>query len=242
MMEINADFGEGYGLWPYGDDEGLAPHVQVANIACGFHGGDPSTMGRTVDLAARHGLKIGAHPSLPDRAGFGRREMAITRAEVRDLFIYQIGALKGFLDARGLPLHHVKAHGKIYSMSGRDPDLAEGVVDAAEAFGIALYGIAGHLTQAAAARRGVPYVAEFFVDLAYTADLGLIVDKSSPIDTAWAAERAVRAVRDGVIDVVGGKLVPLEFQTICVHNDMQNAAAVAAAVRAGLTRLAGGSA
>lgn len=234
MMEINTDLGEGYGAWSYGDDAGLVPHVHVANIACGLHGGDPSTMARTVDLAARHGLKIGAHPSLPDREGFGRREMAISRDEVRDLFIYQIGALKGFLDARGLPLHHVKAHGKIYSMSGRDEALAEGVVEAAAAFGIALYGISGHKTQAVAALRGVRYVPEFFVDLHYNADASLIVDKSRPIDVAWAAARAVRAAREGVIDTVDGGTIKLELQALCVHNDMPNAAQIAAAVRRAL--------
>ena len=236
-MEINADFGEGYGAWAYGDDAGLAPHVHLANVACGFHGGDPSTIGRTVDLAARHGLKIGAHPSLPDRAGFGRREMTVSRDEIRDLFIYQIGALQGFLAARGLRLNHVKAHGRIYSMSGRDPALAEGVVDAVEAFGVPLYGTAGHQTQAVAARRGIAFLSEFFVDLRYRADLGLIVDKAKPVDPGWAAARAVRALRDGLIETADGGMAKLEFQAICVHNDMPNAAEVAAAVRRALDEM-----
>lgn len=230
-IEINTDMGEGYGALLYGDDEGLAPHVHSVNIACGFHGGDPSTIARTVDLAARHGLVIGAHPSLPDRSGFGRREMAVTRDEVRDLFIYQIGALKGFVEARGLRLSHVKPHGKIYSMTGRDAALAEGAVDAAEAFGITLICIAGHKTEDAARRRGVACKTELYVDLACTDELTLVVDKSKPVDVDWVARRSVRALREGVIDTVTGGSAPVRFEMLGVHNDMPNAAAVAAAVR-----------
>jgi 5-oxoprolinase (ATP-hydrolysing) subunit A len=116
----NCDLGESFGIFRTGDDENIAPHIQLANIACGVHGGDPMTMRRTVALALQHGIRIGAHPSLPDHAGFGRREMKIAPEDLRDNLIYQIGALKGFVDASGGALHHLKLHGVIYSMSGRD--------------------------------------------------------------------------------------------------------------------------
>jgi 5-oxoprolinase (ATP-hydrolysing) subunit A len=234
QAEINCDLGEGFALYRYGDDEGLAPHIHIANIACGVHGGDPTIMARTVALALRHALKIGAHPSLPDLAGFGRREMNIKRAQLRDCLVYQIGALKGFLDAAGAPLSHVKPHGVMYSMAARDRELAEGLCDAVEPFGVPLFGISGTQTEAAARSRGIPFVAEFFVDLAYADDGSLIVQKDHAVDPVWVESRLRRAVREGTLETVGGKIIPLAFQTICIHNDMPNATEVAATVRRAL--------
>jgi UPF0271 protein len=239
MIEINCDMGESYGVLRTGDDEGIAPHVHMANIACGFHGGDPLTIGRTVRLAMKHGLKIGAHPSLPDHAGFGRREMKISRDDLRDNFIYQIGALKGFLDAHGARLNHVKPHGVIYSMSGRTEELAEAVCDAVEPFGVALMGLAGSKSELAARRRGIPYISEFYVDLAFDDDGRMIVVKDKPIDTEWAAARLRRAMQEGVVETIGGKSVPIVFNSVGVHLDMPNAAQVAAAVRAVVDQTAG---
>lgn len=236
--ELNCDFGEGYGLARYGDDAGLAPFVHVANVACGFHGGDPATMARTVALAADHGVKIGAHPSFPDLAGFGRRNMTMSRSELTANVLYQIGALKGFLDARGLPLNYVKLHGLIYSASGADADLAEGLLDAVEVFDVPLYGIAGSETDKAAQRRGLPFLPEFFVDLVYRDDGSFVTDKTRPIDTVWAARRAVRAVAEGVVDTERGGTLPIRFDTICIHNDMPNAVDVARAVRQALDAVA----
>jgi 5-oxoprolinase (ATP-hydrolysing) subunit A len=237
-IEVNCDMGESYGVFHTGDDEGIAPHIHLANIACGFHGGDPMTMHRAVQLALKYDLKIGAHPSLPDHAGFGRREMKISREDLRDNFIYQIGALKGFLDAHGAKLNHVKPHGVIYSMSGRTEELAEAVCDAVEPFGVALIGLAGSQSEIVARRRGIPYISEFFVDLAVDDDGRLIVAKDKPIDTEWATVRLRRAVREGMLETVGGKLVPIKFDSVCVHLDMPNAAQVAAAVRATLDEIA----
>lgn len=237
-VKINCDMGESYGIFRTGDDEGIAPFIHLANIACGVHGGDPMTMHRTVKLAMDRGLQIGAHPSLPDHAGFGRREMKISREDLRDNFIYQIGALKGFLDAQGATLHHVKPHGVIYSMSGRTEDLAEAVCDAVEPFRVALIGLAGSMSEKVARRRGIPYIREFYVDLALEDDGRLIVDKTKRIDTAWIRDRLRRAVREGVLETVGGKLVPVAFDSVGVHLDMPNAAEVAAAVRGTLDELA----
>lgn len=239
---INCDMGESFGVYRTGDDEGIAPHVDMANIACGFHGGDPMTIGRTVRLAMKHGLKIGAHPSLPDHAGFGRREMKISREDLRDNFIYQIGALKGFLDAQGATLNHVKPHGVIYSMSGRTEELAEAVCDAVEPFGVALIGLAGSVSEAVARRRGIRYIPEFYVDLPFGDDGRYIVSKDKPIDLDWVASRLRRALREKIVETVGGKPLPVTFESVGVHLDMPNAASVAATVRAVLDEAQGTSA
>ncbi|RQP05419.1 MAG: lactam utilization protein LamB [Paracoccus sp. BP8] len=228
---VNCDFGESFGIFRTGDDEGIAPYVQWANIACGFHGGDPLTMRRTVRLCMAHGHRIGAHPSLPDHTGFGRREMKIAPEDLRDNLIYQIGALKGFLDAEGGALNHVKLHGVIYSMSGRDEGLAEAVCDAVESFGVALVGIAGSKTEAAAIRRGIPFVREFYVDLGVDAEGKWIVEKRKPIDLDWLERRLRQALATGQIEAEsGGHRYPALFESVGIHLDMPNAAEVAARV------------
>lgn len=227
----NCDFGESFGIFRTGDDEGIAPHVQWANIACGFHGGDPLTMHKTVRLCAAHDLKIGAHPSLPDHAGFGRREMKIAPEDLRDNLTYQIGALKGFLDAEGVMLNHVKLHGVIYSMSGRDEVLAKAVCDAVESFGVTLIGIAGSKTEAEAKRRGIPFVREFYVDLGIDADGKWIVEKRYPIDLDWLERRLRYAIATGQVETeIGDTQYPVKFESVGVHLDMPNAAEVAARV------------
>ena len=118
-ITINCDIGEGYGLYTFGNDERIMPFISIANVACGFHASDPSVMHATVRLALAHGVKVGAHPSLPDRQGFGRREMQMEREELRDLLIYQVGALKGFLEAAGAPLNHIKPHGALFGMTSK---------------------------------------------------------------------------------------------------------------------------
>lgn len=237
FLGSNCDFGESFGIFRTGDDEGIAPHVQWANIACGFHGGDPQTMRRTVRLCMAHGLKLGAHPSLPDHAGFGRREMKIAAKDLRDNLVYQIGALKGFIDAEGGILNHVKLHGVIYSMSGRDEVLAEAVCDAVESFSVTLVGIAGTRTEAAAQRRGIPFVREFYPDLGLDDDGKWIVEKSRPIDLEWLERRLVQALETGRVASESGKTShPVAFESVGVHLDMPNAAAVAAHVAQVLRR------
>jgi 5-oxoprolinase (ATP-hydrolysing) subunit A len=229
-LEINCDMGEDFAVYHLGDDERIAPHVQLANVACGFHASDPTIMSRTVRLAKKHGVKVGAHPSLPDREGFGRREIKMSPDELRDSFIYQIGALKGFLDVHGVPLNHVKPHGIVYLMAARDPALATAMCESAEAFGVPLFGIAGTETQRVARQRGLTFVAEYFADLEYNDQGGLIITRAQPFDPTRAAKRLARAIDDGVVETVGGCLVPLEFQTICVHLDTPNVVEVARAL------------
>ena len=135
-VAINCDMGESFGLYKMGDDDGIMPHITVANVACGFHASDPVVMHKTVRLAKQHEVKVGAHPSFPDLQGFGRREMRIPRAELSDILIYQIGALRAFLEAEGMPLNHIKPHGVLYGMAARQEEVAHAVCDAADVFGV----------------------------------------------------------------------------------------------------------
>ncbi len=156
-VDINCDMGESFGLYKMGDDEGIMPFISQANVACGFHGSDPNHMRRTVDLAKRHGVKVGAHFSLPDLPGFGRREMKIDREEMANIIIYQIGALKGFLDVAGVPLAHLKPHGALYGMAARMEHIAHAVADAAEVYKVPVLGLAGTLHEKIYGERGVGF-------------------------------------------------------------------------------------
>src|SRR3984893_398519 len=141
-VTINCDMGEGFGLYRMGDDAAMMPLVDLANVACGFHASDPSIMRATVRLAREHGVKVGAHPSLPDMQGFGRRAMAITPAEIEDIVTYQVGALNAFLQAEGVRLNHVKPHGALYGMAARDETIAAAVAHAVRPFGVPILGMA----------------------------------------------------------------------------------------------------
>ena len=177
-VTLNCDMGESFGNWRFGDDERIMPLVDCANIACGFHAADPLTIQRTVDLALRCGKMIGAHPSLPDREGFGRREMRLTPDELRAGFIYQIGALSGFVAAAGASLSHVKPHGVIYGMAARDIATATAIAQAAKAFDLPLFGMAGTCHETAAQQVGIAFVGEFFVDLQYGPSGELLIPRN----------------------------------------------------------------
>ncbi|NGQ91403.1 5-oxoprolinase subunit PxpA [Rhodobacter sp. HX-7-19] len=233
MTIINCDMGEGFGLYRIGDDEGLMPLIDVANVACGFHASDFNHMRRTVQLAARHGVKVGAHPSLPDLQGFGRREMKIGREELVNCMIYQIGALKGFLEAEGMALNHIKPHGSLYGMAARIEDVANAVADVADIFRVPLFGMAGTLHETIYTARGHAFVSEFYADLDYNDQGGLIITREhAATDPALAAANCRRAVAEGKVTSVGGVDVAVRADAICVHSDTPNAVAVAEAVRA----------
>ena len=142
-ITLNCDMGESFGLYKLGDDAALMPFIHLANVACGFHASDFNHMAKTVHLAKQHGVKVGAHPSLPDLQGFGRREMKISREELRNCIVYQVGALKGFLEAVGMPLNHLKPHGSLYGMAARSEDMAHAVADAAVIFKVPVLGMSG---------------------------------------------------------------------------------------------------
>src|SRR5947208_5745413 len=233
MAIINCDMGEAFGLYKMGDDEGIMPLITAANVACGFHASDFNHMRRTVQLAKRHGVKVGAHPSLPDLQGFGRREMKMGREELANCLIYQVGALCGFLQAEGLALNHIKPHGALYGMAGRDEEIAHAVCDAADVFRVPLYGMIGTLHESVYAARGHAFVSEYYADLDYD-DAGriVIVRSRGLVDAAQAAERARRAVRDGKVRSIGGIDVTVRADSICVHSDTPNAVKFDVAVRA----------
>ena len=145
MTIINCDMGESFGLYRIGDDHALMPLISAANVACGFHASDFNHMRDTVRLAKEHGVKVGAHPSLPDLQGFGRREMKMPREELANCILYQVGALKAFLDAEGMALNHIKPHGALYGMAARNEEVAHAVADAADVFGVPHLRHGGHL-------------------------------------------------------------------------------------------------
>ncbi len=236
MATINCDMGEGFGLYQLGDDAGLMPLIDVANVACGFHASDFNHMRRTVELAKQHGVQVGAHPSLPDLQGFGRREMKIGREELANCLIYQIGALKGFLEAEGLPLHHIKPHGSLYGMAARQEDTAHAICDAADVFKVPLFGMVGTLHATVYPARGHRFIAEYYADLDYTDAGGLIITREHPpVDAARAAARCLRAIREGLTESVGGKDVRVGAETICVHSDTPNAVEIAQVLRRALS-------
>ena len=232
MTIINCDMGEGFGLYKIGDDIGIMPFIDIANVACGFHASDFNHMRATVKLAKKHGVKVGAHPSLPDLQGFGRREMKISRDELTNCLIYQIGALKGFLEAEGMVLNHIKPHGSLYGMAARMDDIANGVCDAADIFKVPLLGMINTLHEKIYIARGQKFIAEFYTDLDYNDEGGLIItrehDAKNPAD---AAARSVRAIKEGKVKSVGGKDVAVRADAICIHSDTPNAVAIAQAVR-----------
>jgi UPF0271 protein len=231
-VTINSDMGESYGIHSFGNDGALLPLVDAVNVACGFHAGDPVGIHETVAAAAAAGVAVGAHPGLPDPVGFGRREMALTPEEVRDLVLYQVGALRAFLDAEGLALSHIKPHGSLYGMVGRDDALMDAVCDVAVQYGVPVYGMTGTAHERVAERRGVPFVREFYVDLGYRQDGSLIIARrphATPPELA--AGRARLALADGEAETDAGTRIPVAFDSICVHSDTPNAVDVARAVR-----------
>jgi UPF0271 protein len=229
---INCDMGEAFGLYKMGDDKGLMPLIDVANVACGFHASDFNHMRKTVKLAKACGVKVGAHPSLPDLQGFGRREMKIGRDDLANCIIYQVGALKGFLEAEGMTLNHIKPHGSLYGMAARMEDIAHAVCDAADVFKVPLMGMINTFHEKVYTARGHKFIAEFYADLDYRDDGSLIITmEHDAVDEAKAAAACVRAIKEGRVKGVGGKDVAVRADAICVHSDTPNAVAIAKAVR-----------
>jgi 5-oxoprolinase (ATP-hydrolysing) subunit A len=236
QVDLNADMGESFGRWTLGNDAALMPHLTSANIACGFHGGDPHVMRETVELALEHGVGIGAHVALPDLLGFGRRRMAVSAAELHDYVLYQAGAMAAFAEAAGGRLQHVKPHGALYVMVQGDAELAQGVADAvAETGDGVILLLAGKTVSDAAQNAGVPFVPEGYVDLDYAGDGSLVIERVKQLrDPQATAVRAVRLVTEGKVQTLDGGDLTLKARSICVHGDAPNAAEIAAAIRSSL--------
>lgn len=237
-IDLNSDMGESYGAYTIGADEEILRWVTSANVACGWHGGDPQVMRQTVARAKALGVAVGAHPSYPDLLGFGRRVMQIGRQEARDYMLYQIGALRAFVEAAGLTLQHVKPHGAIYNVAAKDRELslgiAEGVKDASGE--LILMGLPDSEMLKAAQEVGVRVACEAFGDRAYNEDGSLVSRKiagSLITDPARVAERAV-GLANGTVTAITGKEIRLRADTICLHGDTPGAAQIAKAVRGGL--------
>lgn len=237
MPEINCDMGEGYAIYNVCDDAEMMKHIQIANVACGFHAGDPVVINRTIRLARENGVRVGAHPSFPDRQGWGRREMKIERDELRDILIYQVAALKGFLDLHGMALNHIKPHGALYGAAAREENVTHAIADVAEIYGVPVYGMANTLHQVIYTARGVGFVAELYADLPYREDGSLIIMRQPPeVSSGQVVQRCLRAIAEGVVQSADGSDVKMDFDVICIHSDTPGAIAAAKALRAALDR------
>lgn len=236
-IDINCDCGESFGNWTMGADAAIVPNVTAANVACGFHAGDPVTMLRTIALAETAGTRVGAHPGLPDLAGFGRRRMAITPEEAHAMVLYQAGALAAMLAARGLRLNHVKPHGALYLMLNEDGDLARAVARAIREVcpEPRLYWpapVAGLALPEAARAEGIDVIPEVYFDLAYGDDGRLVLERrKGPVDLAATRARVRAFLARGTVTTVSGREIALGARSICIHGDGPNAAELLAAIR-----------
>lgn len=237
LIDLNADVGESFGAWTMGGDEALLPYLTSVNIACGFHGGDPQIMNRTVAMALQRGVRVGAHPSHLDIRGFGRREIQASPEEIENDVLYQAGALRAFVESHGGRLWHVKPHGALYNQAAKNEKLARAIARGVRRLGggVTLVGLAtSPIFRAAAAAEGVSFAGEAFVDRAYEAD-GSLTRRGLPgalLESGDAAARqAVSIARDGKVIARDGSTLDLVAQTLCLHGDNQNALPIARAVR-----------
>jgi UPF0271 protein len=234
-IDLNCDLGEGFGQHDSGQDGELMKYITSANIACGFHAGDFSVMHHTVVLAVKHGVAIGAHPSLPDLQGFGRRTMSVTAREVYEMMLYQVGALQAFAVARGAILHHVKPHGALYNMAAKDRVLADAIVQSMCDFdpSLFLYGLAGSALIQAAREKGIPYCEEVFADRTYQPDGSLTPrnQEGALIDSIdGAVNQVIQMIETQSVTAVGGVRVPLLPGTVCLHSDGPHAVVFAQSI------------
>jgi UPF0271 protein len=240
-MDLNSDLGEGYGHWTLGDDAALLEVVTSANVACGFHAGDPATIDRTVRTAVARGVAIGAQVSYPDLVGFGRREMDVPADDLTADVLYQLGALEAFARTAGSRVRYVKPHGALYNRIAGDPVQAGAVVEAIRRYDpdLPLLTLPGSAAMRAAAEAGIEAVGEGFADRAYTPE-GRLVSRRQPgavlHDPDQVAARAVRMATEGRVETADGGEVAVEIRSLCVHGDTPGAVALAKAVRAALDR------
>ncbi|WP_069812142.1 LamB/YcsF family protein [Streptomyces sp. TP-A0874] len=241
VMDLNADLGEGFGRWSLTDDEGLLSVVTSANVACGFHAGDPSTMHRVCTMAAERGVAVGAQVSYRDLVGFGRRAMDVPPEELTHEIAYQIGALEVFARAAGSRVRYVKPHGALYNRVAVDEEQAaavvEGILLAAGGAKLPVLGLPGSRLHASAARAGLPVVAEAFADRAYTA-AGALVPRNRPgavvSDPTEVLRRSLAIAGSGEVTTVGGERIALRARSLCVHGDTPGAVDLARRLRTGL--------
>ena len=239
-LDLNCDMGESFGAWKMGNDLAILDHVTSANVACGFHAGDPQTMHRTVAAAFERGVRVGAHPGYPDRVGFGRRRLQLSASECYDDIVYQVGALAGFARALGGRLSHVKAHGALYHAAEKEPELADAIARAVRDIdaGLALFGFPGGLQVQAAERLGLRAMAEVFADRSYQDDGSLTPRQQAGAmieDPEASVAQVERMVLEGRVRALSGRDVEVRADTLCLHGDQPGALAFAQRIRGALT-------
>jgi len=242
QIDINCDLGESYGAFRVGNDARIMPHITSANIACGFHAGDPTTMAQTINLAKKHSVAFGAHPGYADLLGFGRREMQLTSEEVKNYTIYQISALQGFAKAAGASLQHVKPHGALYNKAAKDEETSKGIVGAVKALDdkLIIFAPPKSVLANVAVDSGLRIAYEVFADRAYNAD-GSLVSRKQPNaiikEPRRVVERAVNIVMKKAVLASNSEVVNLgEVHTICVHGDTPSAVRLVEALKKGLIK------
>jgi UPF0271 protein len=240
-IDLNADMGESFGAYTIGADEQVMPSITSANVACGFHAGDPAVMRRTVRMARAANVSVGAHPGFQDLAGFGRRDMRVSPQEAEDMVLYQIGALAAIARSESVPLRHVKPHGALYNMAVRDRPLADAIARAVRAFdpGLVLFALPGSELVRAGEAAGLVVAAEGFADRSYERD-GSLTPRARPgavlHDAPTVVDRAVRMAVEGKVTAVDGSEIVMRVRTICTHGDTPGAQELTRAIRAGLER------
>ena len=238
-VDLNSDLGESFGAYTIGLDKEVIAHISSANVACGYHAGDPLVMDATIAAAKEAGVAVGAHPGYPDLIGFGRRNLACSPKEAKAYVKYQIGALSAFAKAHGIKLQHVKPHGALYNMAGKDPLLAQAIAEAVAEVDpdLILLGLANSHLIYEAEKAGLKAASEVFADRAYQAD-GSLVPRSKPgavlHDKDEAIARTVRMVKEGKVIAITGEEVPLKVHSICVHGDNPSAVEFVKNIRAAL--------
>lgn len=227
-IDLNSDLGESFGAYKIGKDEDIIPLVSSVNLACGFHAGDPDVMAKAIDLCKKNEKSVGAHPGFLDLQGFGRRNMSLSASEVKNLVLYQIGALHAFCKSRGIALQHVKPHGALYNMAAKDYAMAKAICEAIAEFdsSLILLALSGSKMIEAAKDVGIPYASEVFADRAYEDD-GSLVARSKPRamieDEDEAVARVIQMIKNHKVKTVSGKEIEIYPDSVCVHGDSEKA-------------------
>ncbi len=239
-VDLNCDMGEGFGHWTYGDapDSALMPLISSANVATGFHAGDPNQMNTVAGLAAEHGVGLGAHPGYRDLQGFGRRTISAKSEELVNDILYQIGSMREFGKLHGIPLQHVKPHGALYMTAAKDPELSRQLIEALQKIGpdLFVYCMSISETYRIAKEAGQPVIREFYADRDYDSSGSIVfARKMRKLDPEEVAEKCLRACREGTVTTVEGKDIEIPFESICFHSDTPGALAIGTAIREMLT-------
>ncbi|MCT2537227.1 LamB/YcsF family protein [Aquibacillus koreensis] len=231
-IDLNCDMGESFGAYRIGQDQEIVKYISSANIACGFHAGDPKTMDETVNLAIKHGVKIGAHPGYPDLNGFGRRKMVLTPEETYQLIVYQVGALLGFVKVNNGELSHVKPHGALYNLAAKDEKIATAIATAVYQVDptLTLYGLSNSKLTEAGEKVGLTVAHEVFADRTYQAD-GTLTPRSEPnallTDSSDAVDQVLQMIKTSTVTDTNGTSIPIKVDTVCLHGDGPHALAFA---------------